>query len=543
MSWNRAFRPFIIWLPIATLLLAADAHLRLLKQTKVFFSVTVEGFAMQADHTALLSSRPVMPGGLVVPGWRTFRLSANDADPIQQRRFICYGSNYLGAFKLSAQKGALEIAAEPAANDFQLTGRWFSAPREKCPALFPAVPIGDYAVIARYDWSQVEKKIRVERGRTNRVLIRADVGDLDLVTDPAEAQFRLASVDHSDIVVTNHAPAHLRHLPTGEYHLRVWRGDYLKEARVAITHGETNHLTVAFEYGQAQVVSDPTGATVYVGNQAIGQTPKVLSGLKPGRYHFRLEQAGFEPAEVTFEVGDDQPVTVRTNLVNIRYRAAMQKARRLADAPRPDWHETLATLTEALDAQPNDQEALALKTKVETQLAVDQAHVAETQRRAELAKRRESAPNLFADETAKLADSTLFDVHHWTVHANLATLCAALRRTFEKGPQHSWTVEKEAQEQDGLVIFQCKGNSSARSKRTCVVMACQIGPDEIQLYAKFWDYLYAGLLNVLVAGGKEESKWTPAHPNYFSPSQAGNVKERRRQLPEEFWKILQNELR
>jgi hypothetical protein len=242
--WKRAFRPFFLWLPIAALLLAVDAHLRLLKSTKVFFGVSVEGHPLQTNYSAHLGSLPVSPGQQVLPGWRLFRLAANDTEPVAQRRFVWYGSNYLGEVNLTAHKGALEIVADPAPNDLQITGRWFSTTLKQSPAFLPAVPVGKYTVTARYNWSQEEKTIRVRRGQTNRLAMRPDLGSLDLAVQPAEAKFRLTSLKRPDIVVNGHAPAQLCHLPSGEYHLRLWRGDYLKESTVEIRRGETNRLTV-----------------------------------------------------------------------------------------------------------------------------------------------------------------------------------------------------------------------------------------------------------------------------------------------------------
>lgn len=542
-AWIRAFRPFFAWLPIGGLLVAADAHLRLLEKTSVFFRVSVEGHAIQTGYTASLDSLPVSPGRRVGLGWHTLHLAVEDAEPIEQRCFIWYGRNDLGEFKLAAHKGALEIVLDPTPIDIQVTGRRFSEKVHESPAFFSALTVGEYTVAARYKWLQEKQVVRVQHGNTNRLVIQPDLGSLDVSVEPPDAQFRLASLNRTDVVLNDRVPGHVRHVPSGEYRLRVWRGDYLKESKVEIKRGQTNQVSVVFEYGQVQVVSDPVGATVYHGEQAIGQTPKVFSELKPGRYQFRLEQAGYEPAQISFEVRGAEPLTIRTNLVNIRFKTAMQKARRLASASRPDYQETLASLAEALEAQPGDPEAAEFKARVEAEFASHQARLAEAQRNAELAQRRQSGANLFKLETDKLKHAALFDAQMRTVHTNLATVCEALRRTFEKGPQHRWTVEKETAEEDARVIFQCKGNSSLQSKRFCVVMAYQISPQEVQVHAKFWDYLFSGVISLVLSGGSDDSKWIPMHPRHVSQDQVQNVEERRRQLSQGFWEILKKELR
>ena len=540
---KRAFRPFFLWLPFAVLLVGWDAHLRLLSRTRLHFSVAVEGHPLTNGYSATLDGAQAQAGQRIGLSHHMLQIAMPDAEPEEKRFFAWYGRNALGEFNLTAHKGALEIAVDPPPKVLMIAGRWFSTNLASVPVSLATVPIGDYRVAAVYDWLREEKPIRVQRGQKSRLELRPQVGSLDLTVEPKDAAFRLTSLNQPAVKLDGQTPAELRHLPAGRYHLRVWRGDYLKESTVEIKRGETNRITVTFEYGQVQLVSEPAGATVYDGDREIGQTPRVFNDLKPGRYRFRLEQAGYEPAQVGFEVRGSEPVTVKTNLVNIRYKAAMQKARRLVSSSPLDYREALAAATETLDAQPGDPEATELRTKLEAGLAADQARQAEAQKQTELATRRLSGANLFKQETDKLKDAALFDAHMWTVQTNLAAVCEALRRTFEKGPQHRWTVEKQTGDGDTSAMFQCKGNSSFQSKRSCVVMAYQISPQEVQVHAKFWDYLFGGILNILVSGGSQDSKWIPMHPGHVARDQVQNVEERRRKLAEGFWKILQNELR
>jgi hypothetical protein len=348
VPWRRAFRPLFVWLAVSALLLAYDAHLRLLRRTRLVFAV---------------------------------------------------------------------------------------------------------AVAARYDWLREQREVHARHSVTSRVDLRPDLGSLALAADLADAALKLVSPTRPELAVEGRNPDKVRHLPARDYHLRVWPGGYLKELTVASKHGETNSVRVPFEYGQVQLVSEPAGAAAYEGDQQIGQTPKILPELKPGRFRFRMEQAGYEPVQVSFAVRGTETLTMRTNLVNIRYQVAMQQARRLAGGTSPDYRAALASVAEALDAQLSDAEATELKTRVEAQLAEELARMTGAQRQAEVAKRRQAAPALFQQVAAQLADAALFDTHSWTVRSDLATVCEALRRTFETGPEHRWTVERQTPENEGRVIF------------------------------------------------------------------------------------------
>jgi hypothetical protein len=536
---KRAFRPFFLWLPVAGLLLAVDTHLRLLKNTVVFFRVSVENHPTETGYTAHLSSLSVLSGQRVGLGWRTFRLAVGDAEPVEKRCFLWYGRNDLGEFNLTAHKGALEISADPPPNALQITNRWFSTNLQNGTASFPTVPVGDYTVTARYDWSQEEKTIRVRRGVTSRLEIRPEVGSFDLTAQPADAEFRLTSLKQQAVTLSDRAPALVQHLPGGAYHLRVWRGDYLKESTVEIKRGETNRVTVAFEYGQVQLVSDPSGATVYAGKEIIGQTPKAFSELKPGQYRFRLEKTGHESAEVSFEVRGAESLTLRTNLVNIRYKAAMQEAWRLGNASQPDYRQALTSVSEALDSKPGEAEAMELKAKLETALTAYDAQMAEERQRAELAQRKQLASDQFSQTTDRIKDATLFDTHRWTVQGKITTVNAALLRSFDKPPMR-WTMQRQTAADP--TIFHCDGKGVLFGRRSCVVLTSQVSPDEVHVHAKFWDYVLGGKINLSLQGVSDDS-FVPVHPRYYLPTQPGAAEKRRRELAETFWTTFQNELR
>lgn len=102
--------------------------------------------------------------------------------------------------------------------------------------------------------------VQVGRNETNSLLIKPNVGTLSVSSEPPGAEFSLSATGRNRINEQGNVPKLIEGLPAGNYQLRVWRGDYVKEMTPAVKKWETNRINVAFEYGEVRVVSEPDGA-------------------------------------------------------------------------------------------------------------------------------------------------------------------------------------------------------------------------------------------------------------------------------------------
>src|SRR5206468_2895090 len=129
----------------------------------------------------------------------------------------------------------------------------------------------------------------------------------------------------------------------------------------------------------------------------------------------------------------------------------------------------------------------------------------------------------------------------WTVHGKLSDVRPALLRACDTA-SFRWSVEKEVSSDDEMLILQCKGKGLPMGKRLAVIVAGQVTTDEVQVYAKFWDYVLANL-NLSLTGLSEDS-WTPVHPRFYNPpNQPGAAEQRRKQMADGFHAALEKQLR
>ena len=66
--------------------------------------------------------------------------------------------------------------------------------------------------------------------------------------------------------------------------------------------------------GSLSIDSEPSGATVFVNRQAVGETPLMLDSLRIGSYVLRLELASYQPWTAGIQVSAIQQTRVKASL-------------------------------------------------------------------------------------------------------------------------------------------------------------------------------------------------------------------------------------
>ena len=284
--FSHAFRPFAYWIPIALVLLAWDYHRKNASRTTLNLTVRIEGkeIANPSNYQAVLRTRRVGPGLVAPIGWGRLHVSIPDAEPQAKRVFVWYGNNYAGAFDLRWKTGVLDLKIEPEARLVQLIGPHHSFSLTNSSGTTVSVPVGTYRVAAAFDHISVQHQVRVDPNETDPFVIKPNLGNLRVQSNPSGAKFSLSARSRNPLTMQGDVPVFLSGLPVGDYQLRVWRGDYIKESPVEVKKWETNQVNVAFEYGEVTLSSEPDGATIFSGERQLGQTPKTLNELKPGSH-------------------------------------------------------------------------------------------------------------------------------------------------------------------------------------------------------------------------------------------------------------------
>ncbi|MFO1458219.1 MAG: PEGA domain-containing protein [Verrucomicrobiota bacterium] len=142
----------------------------------------------------------------------------------------------------------------------------------------------------------------------------------------------------------------------GEFRLLARRGDYRIERSIDVRPGMTNRIEIEFAYGALDISTIPEGAAITLAGKAMGDSPKVLGRLIPGSYTLELRKDGYDPVRIETPVLGNETNRVVRELVNTRYREAMDRFQSARDRRR--FVEAEAALHDALLAIPGDAAAL-----------------------------------------------------------------------------------------------------------------------------------------------------------------------------------------
>ncbi len=540
IHFSRAFRPLAYWLLISLFLLAWDFHRKHAPRTTLNLSVRIEGEEIpnSADYQAIFRKRRVGPGLVAPIGWGTLHVSIPDAVPQDKEMFVWYGVNHAGPFDLKWEKGVLDLKVEPAARTIRFTGPHHSFSLANSSGTTVSVPVGTYRVSAAFDHISEEHQIRIDPNETNPFVIKPNLGYVRVQSAPGGAKFSLSARSRNPLTMQGDVPAFLTGLPVGDYQLRVWRGDYIKESSVAVKKWETNQVNVVFEYGQVNIGSEPDGATIFSGARQLGQTPTTLNELKPGSYTFRLEKTGYVATEVNLELKGTNSITISTNLVNIRSMQGMTAARRELSASSPDYKKALASVEQALSENPTDAAAIALKSQIEVGLAPQVKREAQEAETAALTARKRGVKQTFDQTISSIPQTELYDAHLWEFRAPLANVREALLRTITK-TTIKWSMGNEVRENDETLIFYATSKGFLTSGKRFVILVSQVDSNLVHVHAKFWDYTMATSRAIPAYRGKSD---VPLNVKFFIPEERAHIEARRREIPENVHSVLQQEL-
>ncbi len=541
---NAAFRPLLIWIGVSVILLAWDFHKKGAARTRIAFEVLVEGQPVRDNraYTATVGNLRVIPGSIIPIGWRTFHITLPDAEPVQRSLSIWYGPNDIGSVDLEWMRGQLDLQIEPKVKEVHLVGPHYSFSLTNSTGTSVSIPVGTYRVTSIFEHFSDERQISVSRDGPHRVLIKPPAATIRLSSDPSEGQFRLIGAGQRRLRVEGRVPTEIEALPPGKYELQVWRGDYVKTREITLIAGDNTEIKTTFDYGHVKLTSEPSGAKVFLENKEIGATPKTVTELKPGSYRFRLTLDDFHPTGFDVEIHGGDSVSLSTNLLSLRFTAAIEFAERQLRSRSPDYSTALVGLENALKERPGDPDALALKTRLEEGFASLQAKTAEKMKLQAIAAKKKLAADSFESLTSPYRNANLFDTHSWVVTSDLKSVRDAVLRTVGE-TTIPWNIDRENQVNEETLIFFGKPKGIVSLERLCVILISEIQPGETHVYAKFWDYQVGKNVTISLFRGITPDSLIPIHRNYFPASQAKAVEERRAALADNFHTILLSELR
>ena len=229
--------------------------------------------------------------------------------------------NKAGKITLKDEKKQLEFTLKPRFGNIKVT----SSPKEgmkiyldeentnqETPATLKEVSSGEHTIKLQSRWYQPEtKKVTVEDEQTTTV---------NFALDPAFAKITVKTTPAAEILVDGERKG------TAEWEGRLMEGIYTIKAEKDKYHSQSEQMevtagqdeTVNFDLkgktGNADIVTTPMDAAVYVNGEKKGTSPLTLDDLLIGEYTLKLQKEGYGTVTKTIKIKEDESITVEETL-------------------------------------------------------------------------------------------------------------------------------------------------------------------------------------------------------------------------------------
>jgi hypothetical protein len=354
---RRVLRPLFWWLLMVLVLFGIRTHQRLMEKTRLEFSISMQGRAI--DAIATFDGKPAISGQNISLGNHTFVITHPKGVAYSTNWFIWYGEHNLGTIDLKRTKGILAVTADPPAPLLSIRGPEWSVTLRNSSGLTTNIPTDQYAVESRYAHWDSADEVAVFAGSTATWRIAPRLGAVKLSCNHSDATFQFLTLDDRQ-VEAGEFPSLITELPEGSYKLISQHHGHQRDQVLAIKAGVTNDNPVEFLYGAAVLETEPPRASAQDDQgREWGVTPFNLPELLPGTLRITLRRAGYEPVPVLLEITANQTATFRTNLVSTSYTGAMKSTREYMAAK--DYDRALQAIGDALVAKADDAEAITLQ--------------------------------------------------------------------------------------------------------------------------------------------------------------------------------------
>lgn len=236
------------------------------------------------------------------------------------------------ADRLEAQRGGLVVATEPDGATVTLAGETITTSTDK-PAHFDAVMVGRHALeISLPGYEPVRREVSIVHGEVlelDPVILEKSAGSLKVSSQPAGVNYVVRRLDESDgespplgaavpesqVVVRGTTPADLPELSVGRYEILMSLAGWPEHSEtISVRNNRETNVSHVFAQGGLQIISDPSGAEVWMSDFAapqssnprsgklLGETPLSLSDIPNGRYRMVLSYDDWRPIKRTVEV-------------------------------------------------------------------------------------------------------------------------------------------------------------------------------------------------------------------------------------------------
>jgi hypothetical protein len=356
----RILRPLFWWLILVLVMFGIRTHQRLMEKTRLNFSVSLQGQAI--DATATFDGKPVISGQNISLGSHQLVISGPKTDAYSTNLFIWYGAHNLGDIALKRTLGNLTVTVTPFAQRLIIRGPEWSVTLRNSSGTNVSVPTDNYDVEADFAHSQERNQVLVAAYYSSPLHIAPRFGSVQLGCNQPDASYQFQDSSGQN-VSGGSLPATITELPPGSYGVFATHHGNQRQSSVFVKADTTNTVPMNFDYGAASFETTPSGAAVTDGNgRQWGETPLILGELPAGTWNFTLQRSGYAPIQVALEATANQTNFISTNLVSFDYINGMNEARQYLAVT--NLYLAKAAVDRAVQASPTDPAAIALQQKI-----------------------------------------------------------------------------------------------------------------------------------------------------------------------------------
>jgi hypothetical protein len=209
--------------------------------------------------------------------------------------------------ELQMKAGSVSISSEPPNAIILIDTKNVGATPKTLTGIVP----GKHHVEIRMDgyetWSE---SVEVKSDNENAVIatLNAITGSISVESNPLEASIFL---DGKNVGTT---PEAIKSVAIGIHEIEVRKTEFAEwKKKVNIKKGKEVALNAVLRpiTGTVRLESEPTGAMIFIDGENIGNTPKVMTGICPGKHEVEISLDGYDPyvQKIKIKVGKESALT------------------------------------------------------------------------------------------------------------------------------------------------------------------------------------------------------------------------------------------
>ncbi|MDD1719887.1 MAG: PEGA domain-containing protein [Methanoregulaceae archaeon] len=269
----------------------------------------------------------VTPGtfGSVIPGLHTVQVTKPGYQPSSQNIDVRIGarSNLIMTLVQITDSGGIFVRSDPRGADLYIDGLFLGTTDQTVGGLAPGPHSVKMKTAGYLEWTET---VVVESGRIAKVTAKliqersASTGDIRVTSSPPGSS---VYVDGNYMgVIPPDETLDITDLNPGSYLIVFRKSGYIDySTTTAIEAGKVVQIDATLRPGgstpagaNAEIVSNPGGADVYINGQFLGITPLFFQNVTPGTYTVELKMDGYVPYSSSGQAAAGQDIEVIANL-------------------------------------------------------------------------------------------------------------------------------------------------------------------------------------------------------------------------------------